>query len=105
MTLRLCSIAAALALAFATSAQAQQTRDPATPKADRPATEKMASSDRKVKDAEWTGGAGTDERNDFHNPARKAAMAGSVKWSLCQTRRFSLLGPGRYRVFFGPCAR
>lgn len=50
MTLKLCSIAAALALAIGTTAQAQQTRDTA-PKADRPAAEKKTS-ERKVKDQE-----------------------------------------------------
>lgn len=46
MTLKLCSIAAALALALGTAAvQAQQTRDPGT-RADRP------SADRKIKNAE-----------------------------------------------------
>ena len=78
MTLRLCSIAAALALAFATSAQAQ-TRDPATPKADRPATEKKASSDRKVKDAE-------EERIEADYKAAKAkcdAMKGAQE-DVCE---------------------
>src|SRR5688500_8420855 len=54
MTLKLCSIAAALALAFTTAAQAQQTRDPATP-ADRPSAERKAEasgSARKARDAE-----------------------------------------------------
>jgi len=46
MTLKLCSIAAALALAFATGAQAQSTMSKDTTKADRP------SADRKVKNAE-----------------------------------------------------
>jgi hypothetical protein len=79
MTLRLCSIAAAFALAFATSAQAQQTRDPATPKADRPATEKKASSDRKVKDAE-------EERIEADYKAAKAkcdAMKGAQE-DVCE---------------------
>ena len=50
MTLKLCSIAAALALALGTSAvQGQQS--PAAPRADRPAAERPAS-DRKVRDAE-----------------------------------------------------
>jgi hypothetical protein len=46
MTLKLCSIAAALALAFATGAQAQGTMSKDAAKADRP------SADRKVKNAE-----------------------------------------------------
>lgn len=55
MTLKLCSIATAVALALGmTAAQAQQTRDPGTraerPAADRPAADR--SSARKVKDAE-----------------------------------------------------
>lgn len=52
MTLKLCSIAAALALAFAIPAQAQQTKDPA-PRAERSVVDKVKpSGDRKVKNAE-----------------------------------------------------
>ena len=49
--MKLCSIAAALALLFGTTTLQAQTKDPA-PKADRPATERKADSPRKVKDAE-----------------------------------------------------
>ena len=50
MTLKLCSIAAALALAFATGAQAQSTMSKDSTKADRPSADRSA--DRKVKNAE-----------------------------------------------------
>ena len=74
MTLKLCSIAAALALALGTSAaQAQQTRDPA-PRADRPAADRPTA-ERKVRDAE-------EERIEADAKAAKAkcdTMQGNAK--------------------------
>ena len=81
MTLKLCSIAAAVALALASTAQAQQTRDPAT-KAERPAIERKAdrpASERKVKDAE-------EERIEADAKAAKAkcdALKDNAK-DVCQ---------------------
>jgi hypothetical protein len=74
MTLKLCSIVAALALAFATGAQAQtQTTPRDTTKADRP------SADRKVKNAE-------EDRIEAEYKSAKAkcdAMKGAEK-EVCQ---------------------
>ena len=79
MTLKLCSIVAALALAFATGAQAQQTRDADTKtKADRPGMERKAS-DRKVKNAE-------EDRIEAEYKSAKAkcdAMKGNEK-GVCE---------------------
>ncbi|OGA56656.1 MAG: hypothetical protein A3G81_10340 [Betaproteobacteria bacterium RIFCSPLOWO2_12_FULL_65_14] len=82
MTLKLCSIAAALALAFGmTAAQAQQSRDPGT-RADRPAADRPAadrSSARKVKDAE-------EDKIEADAKAAKAkceTMQGNAK-DVCQ---------------------
>lgn len=82
MTLKLCSIAAAVALALGmTAAQAQQTRDPA-PRADRPAADRPAadrSAARKVKDAE-------EEKIEADAKAAKAkceTMSGNAK-DVCQ---------------------
>jgi len=78
MTLKLCSIAAALALAFGTTAvNAQQTRDPATPKAERKSENRGES--RKVKDAE-------EDRIEADYKAAKAkcdAMQGNQK-DVCE---------------------
>ena len=67
MTLKLCSIAAAVALAFTTAAQAQQTRDSGTT-AEPPAAERKAdrSTERKVRDAE-------EDRIDADYKAAKAS--------------------------------
>ena len=82
MTLKLCSIAAALALALGTTAtapvQAQQTRDPATPKAER-CSDLRSETSRKVKDAE-------EDRIEADAKAAKAkceAMQGNQK-DVCQ---------------------
>src|SRR5687768_4623301 len=84
MTLKLCSIAAAVALAFGlTAAQAQEKRDPA-PRADgsdRSMTQKAkdANRERKVKDAE-------EERIEADAKAAKAkcdAMKGAEK-EVCE---------------------
>jgi hypothetical protein len=73
MTLKLCSIAAALALALGTTAvQAQQTRDPGT-RADRPAA------DRKVKNAEED----KIEAEAKEMKAKCTAMEGNQK-DVCQ---------------------
>lgn len=81
MTLKLCSMAAALALAFGmTAAQAQLAprTDPAT-RADRPAADRPAAVERKVKDAE-------EEKIEADAKAAKAkcgTMSGNAK-DVCQ---------------------